>query len=164
MRKKGSSLLMTIMSFGMCSLIITTAIALSTTNYTIQNLDYLSTKSFYMAEGGIDIAYGQVIYEVENAIKSCNESNEEYYSYFLGNNKQNFINSIENINSDSIRLDIIQNNIYLEDNNIKFKISSSYKQGKIEKDISVSFNISTPEGIDSNSKDLIKINDYMELK
>ena len=94
--------MMTIMSFGMCSLIITTAIALSTTNYTIQNLDYLSTKSFYMAEGGIDIAYGQVIYEVEKAIKSCSESNEEYYSYFLGNNKQNFINSIENINSDSI--------------------------------------------------------------
>jgi hypothetical protein len=155
---------MTIMCFGMCSLIITTAIALSTTNYSIQNLDYLSTKSFYKADGGIDIAYGQVIYEVENAMKSCSESSEEFYSYFLGNNKQNFIKSIENINIDSIRLDIVGNGIYLEESNIKFKISSSYKEGIIEKDISVNFNISKPDGIDSDSKDLIKITDYMELK
>jgi hypothetical protein len=148
----------------MCSLIITTAIALSTTNYSIQNLDYLSTKNFYIAEGGIDIAYGQVIYEVENAVKSSSKSNEEFYNYFLGNNKQNFIISIESIKIDNIRLDIIDNDIYLEENNIKFKISSSYKEGEIEKDISVKFNIAPPEGIDSNSKDLIKITDYMELK
>ena len=155
---------MTIMCFGMCSLIITTAMALSTTNYSIQNLDYLSTKYFYMADGGIDIAYGQVLYEVENAVKSYGQSSGEFNNYFLGNNKQNFIKSIENINIDNIRLDIVNNDIRLENNNIKFKISSSYKQDKIEKGISVDFNITKPEGIDSNYKDLIKLTNYMEFK
>lgn len=159
---------MTIMCFGMCSLIITTAIALSTTNYSIQNLDYLSTKYFYIAEGGIDIVHGQIIYEVENAIKSYNEEKGDfivfYRDYFLGNNKQNFIKTIENINVDNIKVDIVQNYIYLEDNKIKFDVSSYYKGNRIEKNIRVKFNISLPATIEDKSNDLIKITDYVELK
>jgi len=164
LRKKGASLLMTIMGFSMCSLIVITSLALTTTNYSIQSLDYLSTKNFYMAEGGVDIAYGQVIYEVENAIKFYNQSHEEFYNYFLGNNKQNFIKSIESINIDNIKLDVVQNNIYKEDDNVVFEISSSYEQDNIEKDICVKFNVSKPDDIDVDPRDIIKITDYVELK
>jgi len=117
-----------------------------------------------MAEGGIDIAYGQVIYEVENAIKVDNQSPEEFYNYFLGNNKQNFIKSIESINIDNIKLDVVQNNIYKEDTNVVFKISSSYIKNKIEKHICVNFNVSKPDDIDVDPRDIIKITDYVELK
>ncbi|WP_143151330.1 hypothetical protein [Tepidibacter formicigenes] len=121
------------------------------------NFEY---KSFIQGEinkelMGEDSIYLNVIlneYEVsydlneENIEEKLNEEFQKgYKNYFLlGSKKYNFIKNIEKIKSNGLKINLVDDLVKIENNKIKFKVASSYKKGKIEKQIESDFYIKIP--------------------
>ncbi|OPJ55618.1 pilus assembly PilX N-terminal domain-containing protein [Alkalithermobacter paradoxus] len=187
---RGSALISTLMIFSVVMILGITLLNISTLNYISKKMNSQSKQSFYLAEGGLDLVYGQVIKEVEKAIEYAKEGmdnfiinnlqyeltksdeyvnvrhtenstyysldidkieklltdefNKEYRRYFLGNKRVEFINSLSSINENGIRINVENGSVIQENNKIKFKIVSNYKENNIEKEITSDVYIKVP--------------------
>lgn len=192
--KKGSVLLMTILVFSFVLITGFAVLSISITNYNIQHMNIKSKQCFYEAEGGLELVYGQIYREIENAIYDGKEKvdyfmkheyeylimketdkekineriNEEfkkgYKNYFLGNKKVSFIRNIENIKSKKLKINLIDDNVLLEDNKIKFSVSSFYSEDTIQKEITQDFYIKVPNMKDKNIYELIEHKNWIRRK
>lgn len=168
-KRKGSALLASIMCFSLSSVISIALLGLTIANYDISKCEYEYAENFYMCEGGIDIAHGQIKYNIEEILTNEfieNDTIEKIFTnYFLGNDKGRFISSIENIKVENLILDVKNDYITLNDNIIKFDLISKRKNNKTEKQMQVTFNIFIPSQLSSiNINELINVTNYMEIK
>lgn len=133
------------------------------------NNDIISTneksiKFEYEVKGGINLGCSKIIEEVnriiESDIKEDNLANN-LKEDFLGTNKINIIKSIEAVGNDKLKVRVVNNDIYLEDDYIKLEIESKKEDNNFKKFARCSVKINT-KSIEKNEKRVYKYN-YKEI-
>lgn len=155
----------TLVCFFILSSICLGCIELIRTNIDIINIYEDALKLEYEVEGGINLGYSKILEEVEKSIKIAMADeypNEIYKDYFMGSNKINFIKSIEDIVDDGIRLDVVNNKIYIEDNCIKLDIVCNKNYKTLEKGARCSFKINL-DFVNNNIEDIVDKYGYKEI-
>lgn len=157
-------MVITLLSCFILSCICLACIELIKTNNDIVCTHENATKLEYDVKGGINLGYSKILEEVNNVLGSNDlEKNIEnkFKDYFLGNNKINVIKSIEDLEVEDLKICVVNNDIYLDDNYIKLDLECRKENKKIKKIARCSFkiNISLNE---ENKKRVYKYN-YKEI-
>lgn len=148
----------TLICFSVLSVVCLVCLGVVSSNNEISNINYKSTKVSYKVRGGSELVYSKVLKEANKAIyeSTLEVDNKKYFTnYFLGNNKYNFISNIENINTDNIEINVINDKLYLENECIVFDITCKSEDDNIKKSSRCSFKIDT--NFDFNNIDLNSI-------
>lgn len=157
----------TLMCFSILSIICSGCIGIVNSHNEIIDTNYKSTIMSYKVEGGLEIVHSKVLEEVKKAIEKSlidNDPKNCFKNYFLTNNKTEFITNIENINTDNIEVNIINDKIYLENENIRFdvtcnsKINNMKKTGRCSFKININFDFN-----DINLKEVVTKYNYQEI-
>ena len=128
--------------------------------YTHEN----ATKLEYDVKGGINLGYSKILESVKDAedyISLDGEAEDKLKDYFLGNNKINIIRNIESIKVDGLKIRVVNNDIYLDDNFIKLDLECKKENKKIKKTARCSFKINIKLS-EENEKKVYKYN-YKEI-
>ncbi|WP_178137446.1 hypothetical protein [Tepidibacter thalassicus] len=126
---------------------------------------------------GEDSIYLNVILNENGISYNLNKKNIEqklneefqngYKKFFLEKSKKyNFIKDIEKINGNGLKIDLVDDLVYIENNRIKFKISSLYKKRKIRKEITLDFYIKIPNkgNVDKNTNEFIEVRNWIRRR
>lgn len=166
-KKSGSIMITTLICFSVISIVCVGCIGIVNSNNEIINVNYNSTVMGYKIKGGLELVHSKVLEEVNSAIQQSLISDDFksfFKNYFLGDNKNHFINNIENINTDNIKINIINDKIYIEDNNIKFDTTCEIKDNDIKKTSKCSFKINLDFDFNEvNLNEIVKKYNYKEI-
>ncbi|WP_250673069.1 hypothetical protein LZ906_012305 [Paraclostridium ghonii] len=168
-RKNGSVMVITLLCCFILSCICLACIELIKTNNDIVCTHENATKLEYDVKGGINLGYSKILEEVNNVLvnnvlgsKDLEENIEDKFKdYFLGNNKINVIKSIEDLEVDDLKIFVVNNDIYLDDNYIKLDLECRKENKKIKKIARCSFKININLN-EENKKRVYKYN-YKEI-
>ncbi|MBY2478693.1 hypothetical protein KWV16_17630 [Clostridioides difficile] len=157
LNNKGSILIMTLIIFSIISTVCIMTIGLIYTHNNIFELEYKDIQLKETSLSGIEISISNVFSCVEEAINISN-SEDEFRTYFLGNNMINCIKKIKDTshsNLEAVSLKVENNTIYDKDDFFELDITSSVREKDFLKVIKVRVKIKNPwVGID--------IEDYMD--
>lgn len=161
-RRNGSIILATLFCCIILSTICLGCIELVKTNSYIILAKEKSIKMKYEVKSGISLAFSKLLEEINNL--NLNKANNEKLENnikekFLGTNKINVIRNIESVSDNKLKVSVINNDIYLEDNFIKFDIESKKEDGNFKKIAMCSVKISLNE----NDKNRIYRYNYKEF-
>ncbi|MEN2258194.1 hypothetical protein AAIB48_10605 [Paraclostridium benzoelyticum] len=126
-KRNGSVIIVTLLCCFILSCICLGCIELVKTNNDIVSTKEKSMKIEYEVKGGINLGCSKVAEEVNNLIGNNIEENNlecKFKDHFLGNNKINIIRSIESMGNDKLKIRVVNNDIYLDDDYIKLDIES----------------------------------------
>lgn len=156
LNNKGSILIMTLIIFSIISTVCIMSIGLIYTHNNIYELEYKDIQLKETSLSGIEISISNALSCVEEAINISN-SEEEFRTYFLGNNMINCIKKIKDtsyINLDEVSLKVENNTIYDRGDFFELDIISTVREKDFLKVIKARIKIKNPWiGID--------IEDYM---
>lgn len=157
LNNKGSILIMTLIIFSVISTVCIMTIGLIYTHNNIFELEYKDIQLKETSLSGIEISISNVFSCVEEAINISN-SEDEFRTYFLGNNMINCIKKIKDTshsNLEEVSLKVENNTIYDKGDFFELDITSSVREKDFLKVIKVRVKIKNPwVGID--------IEDYMD--
>ncbi|EQF25972.1 putative membrane protein [Clostridioides difficile CD160] len=157
LNNKGSILIMTLIIFSIISTVCIMTIGLIYTHNNIFELEYKDIQLKETSLSGIEISISNVFSCVGEAINISN-SEDEFRTYFLGNNMINCIKKIKDTshsNLEDVSLKVENNTIYDKGDFFELDITSSVREKDFLKVIKVRVKIKNPwVGID--------IEDYMD--
>lgn len=165
---KGSVLIVSLVVFSIISTVCISCIAYIFTNSNISNLEYKENKLKEDALSGIELSKSNLITQAILAEKSSKDR-IDFKEYFLGNNKESFLNRIRNIEKsslNSVAITVLNNKVYEEDGLILMQLSSVSRLDNYRKTIYMSVAICYQEQNDSTGIDegkLIKFYNYRGL-
>ncbi|KKY01845.1 MULTISPECIES: hypothetical protein [Paraclostridium] len=163
-KRNGSVIIVTLLCCFILSCICLGCIELVKTNNDIVSTKEKSMKIEYEVKGGINLGCSKVAEEVNNLIGNNIEENNlecKFKDHFLGNNKINIIRSIESMGNDKLKIRVVNNDIYLDDDYIKLDIESKKEDSNFKKIARCSVKINI-KSIEENEKRVFKYN-YKEI-
>jgi hypothetical protein len=153
-RRKGFTLLSTVIIFGILSLLGATTLRILMAEYNFTNIDSISKSAYYIAESGVNI----VINDINKEIKAFNE-NPLSYDTFFNKFESDFLN--KNIilddfteNSGEKPIAIVKiSKINADNKSREYKIESIGYIGKIERKVTSTINLNLSEVIEEQPID-----------
>lgn len=159
--KNGSVMVITLLCCCILSCICLGCIEVIKTNSDIIYTHENATKLECDVKGGINLGYSKILESVKDAEELDGDEESKLKDYFLGNNKINIIRNIESIKVDGLKIRVVNNDIYLDDNFIKLDLECKKENKKIKKTARCSFKINVKLS-EENEKKVYKYN-YKEI-
>ena len=126
-KRNGSVIIVTLFCCFILSCISLGCIELVKTNNNIVFTKEKEIKTEYEVKGGINLGFSKIIEKVNNIVESSIDDKDLEYKFknqFLTENKMHIIREIESIGDDELRVRVINNDIYLDEDHIKLGIES----------------------------------------
>ncbi|MGL5715569.1 MAG: hypothetical protein ACRCXT_20445 [Paraclostridium sp.] len=166
-KRNGSVMATTLIYFSILSIICLTCLGLVTSNNEINYINCKSTTLKYILRGGSELVYSKILEEVNKAIELSNKEVDKikhFKNYFLIDNRYEFILGIEEINEDNIKINVINDKVYIEDNHIRFDVTYEKRENDIKKTSRCSFKINTDIDFENiNTESLVMKYNYKEI-
>lgn len=165
---KGSIMIVSIIIFSIISTICITCISLTYSNTSIARLELKNLQLKEKALGAVEIVYGNIKNEINNAIDSCINS-QEYINYIKRDNYKKFILNCKDISKsdlESTTVELTNKTPFGEVKNFEFEMKVFAKENNYKKQVKVNIRIKNPwneiitpqeyegiEDIDKNNED-----------
>ena len=143
---KGSIMIVTLIIFSMISTICITCISLTYSNINIASLELKNLQLKENALGAVEIVYGNIKNEIDNAIDSCSNS-QEYISYIKRDNYKSFILNCKDISKsdlDNTTVELTNKTPFGEVKNFEFEMKVFAKENNYKKQVKVNIRIKNP--------------------
>lgn len=171
---KGSVMLIVLIAISLISLIGTTVLSLSVTNFKMKTIDRRVKTAFYLAEAGVEEVYSVIIKEIQKAVEignieveaelstqsedqplSATEKNtyfQEAYKNYISNNLVHSINNYDyslldvSLNTTAPRVEIVEVKDFLYNSDqFILVIEVTHTHERIEKYFKVEYTLWVPE-------------------
>lgn len=136
---KGSIMIVTLIIFSIISTICITCISLTYSNINIASLELKNLQLKENALGAVEIVYGNIKNEIDNAIDSCSNS-QEYISYIKRDNYKSFILNCKDISKsdlDNTTVELTNKTPFGEVKNFEFEMKVFAKENNYKKQVQV---------------------------
>lgn len=143
---KGSIMIVTLIIFSIISTICITCISLTYSNINIASLELKNLQLKENALGAVEIVYGNIKNEIDNAIDSCSNS-QEYISYIKRDNYKSFILNCKDISKsdlDNTTVELTNKTPFGEVKNFEFEMKVFAKENNYKKQVKVNIRIKNP--------------------
>ena len=143
---KGSIMIVTLIIFSMISTICITCISLTYSNINIASLELKNLQLKENALGAVEIVYGNIKNEIDNALDSCSNS-QEYISYIKRDNYKSFILNCKDISKsdlDNTTVELTNKTPFGEVKNFEFEMKVFAKENNYKKQVKVNIRIKNP--------------------
>ena len=143
---KGSIMIVTLIIFSIISTICITCISLTYSNINIASLELKNLQLKENALGAVEIVYGNIKNEIDNAIDSCSNS-QEYISYIKRDNYKSFILNCKDISKsdlDNTTVELTNKTLFGEVKNFEFEMKVFAKENNYKKQVKVNIRIKNP--------------------
>ena len=140
---KGSIMIVTLIIFSIISTICITCISLTYSNINIASLELKNLQLKENALGAVEIVYGNIKNEIDNAIDSCSNS-QEYISYIKRDNYKSFILNCKDISKsdlDNTTVELTNKTPFGEVKNFEFEMKVFAKENNYKKQVKVNIRI-----------------------
>lgn len=153
-KRNGSVVIVTLFTCIILSAICLGCIEMVKTNSSMFFAKEKSLKLKYDAKSGLNLALSKVLEDVKNK-----EEDKLNIQDILETDKARFINDIESISDKDLKVKIINNDIYLENQFIRFDISSQKEDGDFKKRVMCSVKIN----LNKNEIKRVHVYNYKEI-
>lgn len=143
---KGSIMIVTLIIFSIISTICITCISLTYSNINIASLELKNLQLKENALGAVEIVYGNIKNEIDNAIDSCSNS-QEYINYIKRDNYKSFILNCKDISKsdlDNTTVELTNKTPFGEVKNFEFEMKVFAKENNYKKQVKVNIRIKNP--------------------
>lgn len=159
---KGSIMIVSVIILSIISTICIGCIGLTYSNINISRLELKNLQLKENALGAVEIVYGNIKNEINNAIDNSNNS-QEYINYIKRNNYKTFILNCKDISKsdlDNTIVEITNKNPFGEVKNFEFEMNVFAKENNYKKQVKVNIRIKNPW----NEISTLKENDIVDIK
>ena len=143
---KGSIMIVTMIIFSIISTICITCISLTYSNVNIASLELKNLQLKENGLGAVEIVYGNIKNEIENAIDNCSDS-QEYINYIKRDNYKSFILICKDISKSDLNnttVELSNKTPFGEVKNFEFEMKVTAKENNYKKQIKVNIKIKNP--------------------
>lgn len=143
---KGSIMIVTLIILSIISTICITCISLTYSNINIASLELKNLQLKQNALGAVEIVYGNIKNEIDNAIDSCSNS-QEYINYIKRDNYKSFILNCKDISKsdlDNTTVELTNKTPFGEVKNFEFEMKVFAKENNYKKQVKVNIRIKNP--------------------
>ena len=171
---KGSIMIVSVIILSIISTICIGCISLTYSNINISRLELKNLQLKENALGAVEIVYGNIKNEINNAIDNSTNS-QEYINYIKRNNYKTFILNCKDISKSDLEntiVEITNKNSFGEVENFEFEMKVFAKENNYKKQVKVNIRIKNPwnEIINAQENEIIdkeeaitKINNINEI-
>ena len=171
---KGSIMIVSVIILSIISTICIGCISLTYSNINISRLELKNLQLKENALGAVEIVYGNIKNEINNAIDNSTNS-QDYINYIKRNNYKTFILNCKDISKSDLEntiVEITNKNSFGEVENFEFEMKVFAKENNYKKQVKVNIRIKNPWNEISNSQEneiidkeeaITKINNINEI-
>lgn len=90
---------------------------------------------------GVNLVYSKTLEHVNKAMEISKQQGISYNDYFVNSHKEDFIREIENIDENNIKVNLVNDKIYIDKNFICFKVICTKSKRDLKKQSTSLFKI-----------------------